>query len=232
VVAAYPDRTVLSIGTCSPTQGVALRPAHLDPQNPCFGSRADVQEKFITSLVDQRRIPFVLISMTWPQFDTAGAWVNAAGAPGGSITSSDTSAASTESDRDAFIQGLDRRITTLERHGDQVVLWGPKPEIGYDITHCFARPYNSKVQPCEEPRAQERATFASFESVADEIIRKHPKVRFFDPSGLFCTDSTCSLLKDGQPLLRDQFHLSVLGSTLAGQEFKTWASTHVRDLDD
>jgi hypothetical protein len=168
--------------------------------------------------------------MTWPQFDSAGNWVNVQGARVGTIFTRDQSARGEESDRDAFVSGLDRRITALERNGDQVVLWGPKPEIGYDITHCFARPYNSKVQSCEEPRAQERATFASFESVADEIIRKHPKVTFFDPNALFCTETTCSLLKGNQPLLRDQFHLSVLGSTLVGQEFETWAGTHVRSL--
>ncbi|NRQ49343.1 SGNH hydrolase domain-containing protein [Aeromicrobium stalagmiti] len=225
---AYPDSTVLSIGTCSPTQGVQLKLAGADPGNPCFAARSQVQEEFIDSVIARDRVPVVVISMTWPQFDEKGQWVTPAGLPAGSIATRGSSV--DETDREAFVRGLQRRVSDLEKRGDQVVLWGPKPQLGYDIAQCFARPFNSDTASCEVPRTQERTAFASFKAVADDIVREHPDVKVYDPSSVFCTDSTCSLLKDGRPLMRDTVHLSVLGSRLAAQDFQRWAATRVPGL--
>ena len=222
VVDAYPGRTVLSIGTCAPVQGTALRPVDPQPNNPCFAPGAEKQDAFIDEVLADHPPDIVVIDTSWPRFDEAGAWVDQAGAPAGTIAPRDGAAVG--SDRDAFLDGLSRRIAGLEADGASVVLMGPLPAISYDVSLCFARPLNDQVESCTEDRATERERFANFTELADAITAEHPEVTYFDPSDVFCDDQTCSVLRDGTPLFRDQVHLSELGSELVGRALADWAT--------
>lgn len=229
IVDSFPDSTVLSIGTCAPTRGITYRPNVPTPGNPCFQPRSVDQEKFIDRTISDVEAPWVVLHAIWPRFDAAGRWVDDAGNPAGTIRSR-SDADPDASDRDAFVAGLEARVATIEAAGGRVLLVGPKPQIGYDVALCFPRPFSEEVQSCEVPAADQRASYASFAGLAAEVQRDHPTVTVFDQSPVYCSQEVCSLVSDGRPLMRDQVHLSEIGSEAFGAALADWASVELPDF--
>ncbi len=54
-----------------------------------------------------------------------------------------------------------------------------------------------------------------------------PSLKVFDPFNVFCNSIECDLVINGNPLYRDNHHLSKYGSELLG---KAIASTHLSHL--
>jgi peptidoglycan/LPS O-acetylase OafA/YrhL/O-antigen/teichoic acid export membrane protein len=229
MAAAFADRAVLSIGTCAPTRGLIVYSAAADPNNPCFGRKGRVQERFmVTNVLHASRIPLVVIDSAWPTFDAQGRWVAPGGAPGGTIKPFSGRRPAGATDESLFVSGLVQQISDLQQRGDQVVLVAPKPEIGYDIAHCYPRPFNTNVEPCTVPVAQLEVAQESFRGVVSAVRKSVPQVKVFDPAPLFCNATTCSVIKDGQPLLRDGVHYSTYGSKLFATALKSWLAADTR----
>ncbi len=64
------------------------------------------------------------------------------------------------------------------------------------------------------------------------MSKAHPRVLVFDQNVVFCDARTCSMLRNGQLLLRDHTHISEFGSRLVAASFADWARSNVVDLLD
>ena len=59
------------------------------------------------------------------------------------------------------------------------------------------------------------------------IVGPEPRDKPFDQNELFCDGAKCSLMRNGIPLLRDEYgHLSEYGSLLLGELFVPWAKAN------
>jgi hypothetical protein len=106
----------------------------------------------------------------------------------------------------------------LQKKNIRIVLIGPKPQLDYDISGCFLRPFRQGRASCllkgSEVEEQERLANALIESVLIE----YPEVSFVNHNDMFkINNETYSFIKDNLPLLRDgkdSSHLSEFGSNV------------------
>jgi hypothetical protein len=66
-----------------------------------------------------------------------------------------------------------------------------------------------------------------FTPLIDALKHTNPKVLVFEQNGVFCDQGkqSCSFVRDGLPLLRDEVHTSEYASILLHDYFNKWAST-------
>jgi peptidoglycan/LPS O-acetylase OafA/YrhL len=192
----------LSIGTCDPGWVDATTLSATVDASPCSGFRALHQQRLVDRIVEQSRsVRFALLGGL-PHYPD-----------------------------DAYIAALTKRIDFLERAGITVVVFAPYIRIDYDIRACFARPLRQAARDCEVPLSERDRVTAGFAPLVKRISTTNPKVAFFDQNALFCDASTCSMVKDGMPLLRDEFHhLSEYGSVRMVALFEDWARTNLPDV--
>ncbi len=180
----------LSIGTCDPSRGATSDPG--TPKDyPCYGDRIALQEKFIDQIIIHNR----------------------------TIRDAILDGLSSNPDA-AYIHRLKERIDFLESQGVQVFVFYPHLVVDFDMRECFSRPLFPAKQNCLLPLSLREDLNAHFKPLVDSIHASNPKVLFFDQNDLFCNSRNCSLIRDGLPLYRDEFHhISEYGSNLIAQHF-------------
>ena len=99
--------------------------------------------------------------------------------------------------------------------GFKVVLMMDAPDFGFDPALCV---YKNKLKNarCEITRKQhegDQAVYLEFLTA----IAEHPNVEVVDVSEAICSQATCSMLSEGRLLYRDNDHLNLIGSQLAGK---------------
>jgi peptidoglycan/LPS O-acetylase OafA/YrhL len=187
------DEVILSYGSCSP---------HGGSEENC-----QTQDRIIQSTPTLR---YALLNAWWPRFDAEGRLLN----------HFDDSKVLSSSIADQYRASLDNRITMLESQGTKVFLFGPKPEIDYDIKYCFARPLKAPSKSCRVSEAERHAQQQHLLTILREVLEKHPRVTFFDQNEMLCKAGGCSLISDEHlPMLRDNGHYSQYGSTLVINAF-------------
>jgi peptidoglycan/LPS O-acetylase OafA/YrhL len=131
---------------------------------------------------------------------------------------------------ETYIARIRKRVDFLEKNGVQVIIFSPHIESHYNIKTCLARPFRAGAK-CEIA-AQEIANLKNqFQPLVDSISRTNPRVAFFDPNAVFCTDGQCSLVRNGMPLYRDEaWHLSEYGSVELSKIFEAWARVNLPEL--
>lgn len=215
---------VLSIGICDPA-------AHTDwgtpanPKSPCASRKADLERAFVDDLIkNTASIKTVIINAWWPAFDHEGNYVKAGGNYGeNKVTLFDRADMDKNSSFENYFYGLNERITQLENLGKTVVIFGPKPELGNDIRSCIERPLRKAADICTSDAKTEMNKVAKFREGVDALLSTHPNLKYFDQFSLFCDAELCRYFRDGKPLLRDDAHLSVYGSSYVMDAFVKWA---------
>ena len=197
----YGHQSILSIGTCQPDEQ-ELDDSEITPNNPCAGYRKFHQQEFINSIIASAGSLKYVIMDGLPIIS---------GRP--------------------YIAGIKRRIDIIEGHNAKVILFVPHLTLNYDIRNCFSRPLDSSVRSCEVDIEQRNKLDAGFKILKDQLAQANPEVLIFDQNDLFCDKKECSMVRNGMPLLRDEYqHMSEYGSIELAKIFQKWAFTHAPDI--
>lgn len=192
------DQVVLSYGSCEPS-GTAL--------NPDIQANCQIQNQIIKSTPTIR---YAILNAWWPRFDEAGRHVD--------FFTGKTELSPMTATK--YLDGLQERVSMLEAQGIKVFLFGPKPEISYDIKYCFARPFKEPAKTCHVSPSEGEAQQRYLSTILQQVLSNHPNVTFFDQNGVVCRQGTCDLVAtNGMPMLRDNGHYSRYGSSIAIDAF-------------
>jgi hypothetical protein len=193
---------VLSYGSCQP------------------GGRlidCEVQRKIIEHNLS---IKYVFISERWPVPDSDAPDKEIKGVP-------NFIAGKTENQYKTFWGDY---IDFLIRRGIKVFVFGPKPEVNYDIRSCYSRPLMPGANSCIISRTEANRQTQAITKTLKELAESRPGVVYFDQMPLICGEKECSLTKSGLPLLRDNGHYSEYGSTQQLSRFVAWARVNFPEI--
>lgn len=224
---------ILSIGVCDPSAQTDWGPPD-NPLSPCAYHKADLERKFLNDLVrDQNSIRFVILNSWWPNFDKDGGYAKR---PDQAATKKanifDHPERYSYSSYENYFYGLSARISTFEKLGKTVVIFAPKPELGFHIRECIDRPLKGRSTDCTTDKAAEYAKQEKFREGLQMLKASHPNLKVYDPFELFCDEAVCRYFRDGKPLLRDDAHLSEFGSEYVMNDFVEWAKLNVPGFID
>jgi peptidoglycan/LPS O-acetylase OafA/YrhL len=135
------------------------------------------------------------------------------------------------------LDGLDNTVTTLLRHGKEVVLLMDNPTLPH-MEDCINRKtsvefINVMIQrspnpDCRLPILEYRTLSKQYRDMLYEIESKHPnKVRIFDATGILCDEQSglCLPDKNGRLLYGISDHISDYASTLVGTELNRFLAS-------
>ncbi|MES2339686.1 MAG: acyltransferase family protein [Pseudomonadota bacterium] len=180
----------------------------------------DQCDRQLAMLGEYSTIRLVVVASQWSLFDDAGRMTD--------LQPGDPGKVADYPDAKRYRRGLEATFAILARRGVPVVVFGPKPELGYDMADCYGRPLRPATRTCAMPRAVFEARSRVTAGILRGIVARHPNLRYFDMTDLFCDARTCRYIApDGSPWLRDgNGHLSVIGSRHVADRFVAWADAH------
>ena len=114
-----------------------------------------------------------------------------------------------------FSAQLFSTVKWMVGRGFKVVLMMDAPDFGFDPALCIYEDKLSNAR-CEITREQHDGDQAVYRELFTAIA-EHPNVEVVDVSEAICGQATCSMLSEGRLLYRDNDHLNLLGSQLAGE---------------
>lgn len=217
----FKDRTVLNIGSCFSAINVDWRYPQQPANHPCSGERKVANEHVIDRVIEENltSLKLVVLNSGWLDFrDDGSLWT-------GEFIATDDSGAPIEprlSSENAFMAGLEKRIAYLEERNIATVLMLPKPELDVPITQCFGRPFIAAKSTCQVPRDKALTAQANFRNAVAGMAKRHPSLMLYDKYPPFCDATTCRFIDGEHPLLRDRFHLSMLGAKRLIDDFAPW----------
>jgi peptidoglycan/LPS O-acetylase OafA/YrhL len=114
-----------------------------------------------------------------------------------------------------FSEQLFNTVKWMVGRGFKVVLMMDAPDFGFDPALCV---YETKLNDvrCDISLEQHNGDQAIYRALF-VAIAKHPNVELVDISDAICNKNTCSMLSEGRLLYRDNDHLNLIGSQLAGE---------------
>jgi hypothetical protein len=113
-----------------------------------------------------------------------------------------------------FELGMRRTFHELRRAGKSVVFIVDVPELGIEPQFCDL----SKPETCQNSRVEIDRRIGEYRRLVRDVVKDFANVTLFDPTELFCDESVCHGIRDGQALYRDFDHLSLFGSSLVGDQ--------------
>ena len=118
--------------------------------------------------------------------------------------------------RERFLRGYSRMISSLEEYGKTVTFVIDVPELGIETRTCIpGRPFTlapPTVSPCTVLKTLVVQREEEYRKIVKSLAADHPKLKVFDPLPLFCDDTLCHGRDDAHLLYRDTNHLTVHGS--------------------
>jgi hypothetical protein len=136
------------------------------------------------------------------------------------------------------MDGIDRVVTNqvidrvqewvdfLESTGAHVVIFEPHIVPEGDIRGCFSRPFRAPQKSCAIDPTRISDAADAFAPLVSALNLSNPKVSFFDQNQVFCSDGQCSFVKDGKPMIRDEYgHYSEYASRLVANLFAIWENS-------
>jgi peptidoglycan/LPS O-acetylase OafA/YrhL len=200
--APFNHHVVLSIGTCDPARLNGALPEKSDPNDPCRGERAQIQEDFIDSIIESTASLRFVIMDGLPREPTT-----------------------------EYIERLAQRVDFLNEHAVKTIIFVPHVIPDYDIKGCYSRLLKPAKFDCKIPRSEYDRLLTNFDPLVEHMTRTHRGVLVFDQNAVFCDESGCSMIHNNMPLLRDSFHhMSEYGSIEVAKLFATWAKTNAPEL--
>ncbi|MBA2709845.1 MAG: acyltransferase [Tatlockia sp.] len=195
--------SILSIGTCEPKwyDKATLTKAELNT-SPCSGMRPLIQQRFINDIIKKSgSIKYAILSGL--ELDNS----------------------------EQYIASIKKRIDFLERNKIRVIVFKPHLRLNYDIRGCISRPFKKSAFSCELSLLEYQNLLKNFEPLLHSLTKTNPNVVFFDPNQLFCNSQKCSMIRNGLPLLRDEYnHLSEYGSVELANIFEKWAIENIPEI--
>ena len=116
---------------------------------------------------------------------------------------------------DQFSEQLFNTVKWMVGRGFKVVLMMDAPDFGFDPALCVYETTLNDAR-CEISLEQHNGDQAIYRALF-VAIAKHPNVELVDVSEAICNKDTCSMLSEGRLLYRDNDHLNLIGSQLAGE---------------
>jgi hypothetical protein len=121
-------------------------------------------------------------------------------------------------ERVVFENQLTRTIELLTSAGKKVVLTTDTPKFGFDPQRCkFSHPLSGQSN-CDESNESYRQVQSSYVPLMASVVKRSSSVGLIRLDDLFCDASVCRMAIDGRILFRDNNHVNVFGSQLAGAE--------------
>ncbi len=122
------------------------------------------------------------------------------------------------SEREAFSQGNGAMIHAMQKAGKRVVFSIDTPRLTRAPESCLRRLWFMEPAGCVMTRELHDSARAAYLEAVRGLSRDHPGLTVFDPTGLFCDETTCRDQRDGHSLYNDRHHISVFGSQMVLQE--------------
>jgi hypothetical protein len=116
---------------------------------------------------------------------------------------------------DQFSEQLFNTVKWMVGRGFKVVLMMDAPDFGFDPALCVYETTLNDAR-CDISLEQHNGDQAIYRALF-VAIAKHPNVELVDVSEAICNKDTCSMLSEGRLLYRDNDHLNLIGSQLAGE---------------
>lgn len=119
--------------------------------------------------------------------------------------------------RAAFAQALRHTVDALANTGRNVTLFGPVPELPYNLPSAVIRDLmrGHNVLGKADAYAQTRATFDERQRTVKTVLGElatHSRVRIFYPDEALCDATSCKALDGSTALYIDDDHLSAAGA--------------------
>lgn len=131
-----------------------------------------------------------------------------------------------------FTNGLDRTLSVLQSMGKKIYIIAPIPEIGYDVPSVsyIAQRTGRDVNEMIAPNVNEYLERTEKTRTILGISQENYGVYLIEPWKVLCDSSICRISIDGNPLYKDDDHLSTFGSeylsSLFGPIFKSLRTTN------
>ena len=119
-----------------------------------------------------------------------------------------------------FTQALDSTVALLRQRGLRVVLLTQMPEVGWDVPSVLARSRRFGRPAPAGPTLAEYAERQELTAPALEDVARRHRAELFDLAAIFCDGASCAIQHRGQPLYKDDDHVSVYGTTLIAPYFE------------
>lgn len=114
-------------------------------------------------------------------------------------------------------------LLRLQVNNKKVIFVVDVPEIGLDPKSCFLNEKaigvdssppirRQHLSNCTVSRADYNNRVGRYKEIISRVINDFPNVTLFDPTGLFCNEEFCDVIKDNKVLYSDSDHLSSEGS--------------------
>lgn len=117
---------------------------------------------------------------------------------------------------EVFSTQIKKTIDLLVSAGKNIIIVKQTPEINIDPASCLIRrpiSITKKNSPCQVSADQVRSYLNEYEVVFDKVVFPTKHVKIIDPIDSLCADNYCSVMDNGNPIYRDDLHLSRYGST-------------------
>jgi lysophospholipase L1-like esterase len=129
-----------------------------------------------------------------------------------------------------YLNGMSRTITRLERAGKKVVIFMDIPELNFSPIRCITRPLPllapENLGACTMKRTIATDYAAPYRAVIQELIKKHPNARLYDPTSQLCDQKYCYAGDKTMLFYHDPNHLSQRGSKKVMADFMDWLEKH------
>ena len=116
--------------------------------------------------------------------------------------------------RDDFVARLFETVKWLVDQNLKVVLMMGTPDFVYGPERCIYTD-GAEAAACSMPIEQHQSAQEAYRAVF-ESIAKHPRVELIDVSDVVCDGLNCGMINGESLLYRDNDHLNLIGSDLAG----------------
>ena len=108
-----------------------------------------------------------------------------------------------------FELGMRSTFHELRRAGKSVVFVVDVPELGIEPQFCDL----SKPATCQNSRIEIDSRIGEYRRLVRDVLKDFANVTLFDPTEMFCDETLCHGIRDGQALYQDIDHLSEFGSS-------------------
>ena len=198
----FKHHSILSIGTCDAAWVDESKIISEVNTSPCAGNRPLLQQQFINDIVEKSgSVKFAIL-----------------GSLSGSLDEN-------------YILRLKKRIDFLEMNNVKVIIFTPHIMVDYDTKGCFSRPLKKPKFNCELTLMDYAKHLDRFKPLVQQLSKTNPNVAFFNQNELFCDANKCSMIRNGIPLFRDEFHhLSEYGSVELSNIFEKWAKINTPQI--
>ena len=179
----------MTMDSCPPLAG----PSRPHARSPGHRAQCDARNSLaLESLSAPGAFDIVILGSLWP-----------------ALLDSDGNAADLAAQLDATLDQLDGVVP-------EVVLIASVPHLWHPAYRCIAA---DRLEDCAVPRARFEASAAPVRQAMREAMLAHPNLTVVDPTGFFCNDTNCPVMRDGYALFWDDDHVSSTAARAFAREY-------------